>query len=680
VRRLILLCLFASVPLLAQTPAEKPGLLPTDVFEIEQAVAAQIAPDGKTIVYVRRFADIKTDGRYSNLWQINVDGSDHRPLTTGHFSDNAPLFSPDGKRLAFVSNRDGAPQIYQLFFDNGQIARISNLQSAPGNLAWAPDGKTLAFTMHVLGSAPKIKDMPAAPKDAKWAEPAKVIDRLVYRFNGRGYLEEGFSQIFVLPIEGGTPRQISSGNFQHDTPLVFAPDGKAILTSVNRRADWDMEPLDTEVWEFNVADGAAKALSARKGPDDAIAISPSGKRLAYVGFDDRYQGYQVRRLYVAARDGSGAKMISGKLDRDVENPTFSPDGGSIFFAYDDEGRTRLAKIGVDGGNVMNLAEDLGSGITSVAVGDGFTLSKNGSAAFTTRRGTSAGEVGYLSSLQGSRAQTLTSLNLDLMSQRRLAPIEEIWVDSRHDQRKVHAWIMKPPGFDPAKKYPLILEIHGGPFAAYGPLFDIEKQVWAARGFVVAYANPRGSTSYGEEFANLIHHAYPGDDFFDLDSVVDAVVAKGYIDAEELYVTGGSGGGVLTCWLIGRTDRYRAAATVYPVINWFSWVLTSDVPAFGAKYWFPGMPWEQTEHYMKRSLFSVFENVKTPTLVITGELDWRTPISESEQYYTALKLKGVDTQLVRVPDEPHGIRVRPSHHMAKILSIVGWFEKYRKPVE
>jgi acylaminoacyl-peptidase len=237
--------------------------------------------------------------------------------------------------------------------------------------------------------------------------------------------------------------------------------------------------------------------------------------------------------------------------------------------------------------------------------------------------------------------------------------------------------VKPPDFNPSKTYPLILEIHGGPFANYGDRFSLEHQVWAAKDYVVVYTNPRGSTSYGGEFGNLIHHAYPGDDFYDLNSGVDAVIAKGYVDPDQLYVTGGSGGGVLTSWMIGRTTRFRAAATIYPVINWYSFVLTTDIGAFVAKYWFPGMPWDNVEHYEKRSLLSVVKNVKTPTMVMTGEEDYRTPISEAEQYYQALKLLGVEAVLVRVPGEPHGIRRRPSHHIAKMLNIVGWFDQHRK---
>jgi dipeptidyl aminopeptidase/acylaminoacyl peptidase len=674
----------------AAAPAHK-GLQPSDVFDLEQAADPQLSPDEKFIVYVRRFADIKTDRRHSNLWRVDTDGGEHRPLTYGAFNDANPVFSPDGKQLAFTSNRDGSAQIWIYWLESGQMARITNLTEGPNNLAFSPDGKSIAFTSFVGAKGPRIvTDMPAAPEGATWAEPAKTYDRLVYRANGAGYLDTGFDHIFVVPAEGGTPRQISRGDFTHNTAPRFTPDGKAVVVSANRRADWDLEPLDTELWEFPVGSGEPRQISNRKGPDGDPALSPDGKKIAYVGFDDRYQGYQVGELYVAPRDGSSApKSLTAKLDRDAEDPAWAPDGRSIFFRYEDHGRAFLARVDMDG-NIAKLAEDLGSSASAYSGGGLFTVGPKGGVAFATSDSYRIGDIAYLpppsaAAKKGGPAdppkpRRLTDVNSDLLSQRTLGQVERLETPSKHDQRPIEAWLVKPPNFDPAKKYPLILEIHGGPFAAYGPHFDIEKQVWAARGFMVVYANPRGSTSYGQEFGNLIHHAYPGDDFFDLDSVVDAVIAKGNVDTDELYVTGGSGGGVLTCWTIGRTDRYRAAVTVYPVINWFSWVLTSDLPAFGTKYWFPGVPWEHTEHYMKRSLFSVFGNVVTPTMVITGEEDWRTPISESEQYYTALKLKGVEAVLVRVPGEPHGIRVRPSHHIAKILNIVGWFEKHRKPAD
>jgi acylaminoacyl-peptidase len=524
--------------------------------------------------------------------------------------------------------------------------------------------------------------MPTPPEGAKWAEPAKVIDKLVYRFNGAGYLKSGYTHLFVVPTDGGTARQISQGKFQHGgigsfaSEAVWTPDGKSLIMSANRRAEADADPLNTEVYEFSVADGTVKALTDRKGPDDNPAVSPDGKHIAYVGFDDKYQGYQVRKLYVMKRDGGGSRLLTGDLDRDAFGPRWAPDGSGIYFLSADHGNTGLHFIALDG-KLRKLAGNIGSGTSAYGGGASFSVAKNGSFAITHTRPNVPGDI----AVGGGDAKgpgVITAVNKGLLSGRTLGTVEEITYESSKDHRKIQGWIIKPPGFDPAKKYPLILEIHGGPFANYGDRFDLEKQLMAARGYVVLYTNPRGSTSYGQEFGNLIHHAYPGDDFHDLNSGVDAVLARGYVDPEQLYVTGGSGGGVLTCWVIGHTRRFRAAVTVNPVINWYSFVLTADIGPWIHKYWFPGLPWDNVEHYEKRSLLSVVKKVKTPTMVLTGEADYRTPMSDSEQYYQALKILGVESVLVRVPDEPHGIQVRPSHHMSKILHIISWFDKHRKP--
>jgi acylaminoacyl-peptidase len=260
----------------------------------------------------------------------------------------------------------------------------------------------------------------------------------------------------------------------------------------------------------------------------------------------------------------------------------------------------------------------------------------------------------------------------------LGETEEIWFNSSYDNRRIQGWIVKPPDFDGHNTYPLLLEIHGGPFANYGDRFSAEVQLYAQAGYVVLYINPRGSTSYGEEFGNLIHHNYPGQDYDDLISGVDAVIDRGYIDENQLFVTGGSGGGVLTSWIVGKTDRFRAAVAAKPVINWYSFALTSDSYNFFYKYWFPGYPWEHTDHYMKRSPLSLVGNVKTPTMLLTGEVDYRTPISESEQYYQALKLLKIDTALVRIPDASHGITARPSNLISKVLHILKWFDRYKVP--
>jgi len=661
--------------------AQTSGMKPEDVFQMEYAGDPQISPDGKQIVYVRQFSDIMSDRNYSNLWIINVDGSGQRPLTSGNFSDTSPAWSPDGTRLLYTSNRGegGKTQIYLRWMDSGQTSALTNIENSPAGIGWSPDGKQVSFLSLVKGKGPSVITMPAAPSGAKWAEPATVVDKLVYRFNGPGYLPHGYIHLFVVPAEGGTPRQLTSGNLHYGPATgggstAWTSDGKSILISANLREDWEYEPRDSEVYEVSVADGKVRALTNRRGPDGGPVASPDGRFIAYTGYDDRYQGYQVAKLSVMNRDGSGTHILCAELDRDPVNLTWASDNSGLYFAYDDQGNSKLGFCTLDG-KMRTITGSLGSGGSSYSGGVNFTVAKNGAITFAHTTPAIPGDVAYLAT--GATApKVLTGVNDDLFAQRKLGAVEEFWYESSLDKKRMQGWLLKPPDFDPAKKYPLFLEIHGGPFANYGSRFDVEKQIWAAMGYVVVYVNPRGSTSYGEQFGNLIHHAYPGDDFYDLNSGVDAVMAKGFIDAGRLYVGGGSGGGVLTAWMIGRSTRFRAAVSYYPVINWASWTLNSDIPIVGAKYWFPGNPWDYPEQFWKRSLLSVVKNVKTPCMVLTGEEDYRTPISESEQYYTALKLLKVDAVLVRVPGEPHGVRRRPSHGMAKILYIAGWFDRYK----
>jgi dipeptidyl aminopeptidase/acylaminoacyl peptidase len=684
-RTISVLCLVLALGFVVH--AQQSRLTVNDIFNLELATDPQISPDGKRIIYVRQFTDIMNDRRHSNLWIINFDGTDHRPLTSGNFNDTSPRWSPDGTQIIYLSNRDQAPggpsQIYRRWMDSGETAKITSLTQQPSGITWSPDSKWISFTMLVPDQAPSIIKMPSPPEGAKWAEPAKVIDKLVYRFNALGYLKAGYIHLFIIPIEGGTPRQISSGKFQHGGPFgaseaVWSPDSRSLIISVNRNENYELNARDTDVHEFPIADGSVKRLTNRKGPDNNPQISPDGKLIAYVGFEDKFQGYQVTQLHLMNRDGSNQRVISSKWDRDVTVFRWAHDSNSLYFTSNDQGNTGLYATSLDG-NVRKLLNNVGSTTSAYGGSSVFSIAKNGAFAITQTRPNNPGDIAS-GNLSDAKIRVLTTVNEDLIGNRKLGQVEEIWYTSSKDNRKIQGWIIKPPDFDPAKKYPLILEIHGGPFADYGDRFDLEKQLMAASGYVVLYTNPRGSTSYGGEFGNLIHHAYPGDDFFDLNSGVDAVVAKGYIDPEQLYVTGGSGGGVLTCWMIGRTPRFRAAVTVYPVINWYSFVLTSDIGNWTVNHWFPGFPWDHVDHYEKRSLLSVVKNVKTPTMVLTGEADYRTPMSDSEQYYQALKLLGVESVLVRVPDEPHGIQVRPSHHISKILHIVGWFDQHRKKAE
>ena len=674
---IVLTIFFAALPQVLRAQDNSHKLTAMDEFQLQQATDPQISPDGTKIVYVRRFADPMTDRRYSNLWIINADGGEHRPLTTGNRSDTSPRWSPDGTRIAYLSDADGKQQLYVRWMDSGQTARITNVEEAPDAIAWSPDSRELSFSALVLGKGPHLADLPAPPPGAKWADPPNAYNRLVYRFNGVGYLKPGFMQVFVVAADGGAPRQITTGDFPNGgselggaSRASWSPDGKFLIKSVNRHPESDHEYFDTNVYEFSVADGTIRQLTSRKGPDNNAIVSPDGKWIAYTGFDDRYQGHQTTKLYLMTRDGGSPHALSEKLDRDVASPQWAEDNSGIYFQYDDQGDTKIGFSTVDG-NFKKVADHVASSVSSYG-GGSFSVAHKVAIAITLRSNDNPGDIEIAT---GGGIKSLKSLNRELLAQKIPGRVEETWYESSKDHHKIQGWIIKPPGFDPSKKYPLILEIHGGPFADYGDRFDFEKQVWAAMGYVVFYANPRGSTSYGEEFANLIHHAYPGDDFYDLNSGVDAVIAKGYVDTDNLFVTGGSGGGVLTSWTIEHTDRFRAAASLYPVINWYSFVLTSDIP-FTAKYWFPGNPWDYTDQYMKRSLTDEVEKVKTPTLVMTGEQDFRTPLSEAEQFYAALKLLNVDAVLVRVPEEPHGISRRPSHHVAKMLYVAGWFDQHK----
>ena len=673
--------LLMSALLRAET--EIKPLQPLDIFEFEYAGDPTISPDGRLIVYVRHFSDIMTDQRYTNLWLIKADGTGHRALTTGNYHDGSPQWSPDGSRILYLSNREGAAQIYVRWMDTGEAAKVTNLQEAPSAPAWSPDGRSIAFKALVPEPPLTFAELPPRPARAQWAEPLAIVDSYMYRYDGMGYLRRGYVHIFVVPAEGGTARQISKGDFHHGRPrvhasgLVWTPDGKYLLMSTNRHSNYEFDPANTEIYEFEVATGEVRALTDRHGPDSQPAVSPDGKQIAFVGFDDKYLSYQLRHLYVMNRDGSQIRRISPEVDRSFMRPVWTPDGSGVLCLQANQGDTRIVQVSLDG-KLKVVSGNVGTAGLAFSFGASFSVSKTGAFSFPYSSVEIPGDIA-VASPEHPKPRILTGVNDDLFSDRTLGSVEEIWYSSSLDQRRIHGWIMKPPGFDASRKYPLILQIHGGPFAYYGAKFSLNMQMSAAQGYVVLYTNPRGSTSYGADFANEIHYKYPGDDFYDLNSGVDFMLARGYIDPENLFVTGGSGGGILTCWMIGRTDRFTAAASLYPAINWYAFVLTIDDPLL-LKYQFPGFPWDHLEHYESRNLLSVVKNVKTPTMLLTGEKDYRTPLWEAEQYYRALKLLDVETVLVRVPGEPHGVQNRPSHHMDKLLTVLGWFEHYKKGKE
>jgi acylaminoacyl-peptidase len=647
-----------------------------DIFELETAGDVQISPDGRTIVYVRTRNDVMTDQPRANLWMIDAKSGAHRPLRSDGDSHRSPRWSPDGTRVAYISNAEGKPQLFVRWLDTGQTALLTNLVEGPGDLTWSPDGRSIAFTSFVPSEAVSLATPPPKPEGAEWADSVTVIDRAVFRADGHGYLETGATHVFIVSAEGGSPRQLTQGDADHNGPLAFAPNGKTLYVSANRRADRDQQPLDSEIYAVDVDSGALSALTKRLGPDQHPVVSPDGKQIAYLGFDDRQQSYQITQLYVMDADGGNARAVSGAIDLEMEAPVWAADGRSVFVVYDQAGVRKVGRLSL-GGELTELASPVGaSDVGRPYTGGGFSVSRAGALAFVQASISRPGDVALVEGRDAARV--LTSLNDDLFGHKQLGEVERLTWASSHDGKTIEGWLVKPPGFDPAKKYPLLLEIHGGPHTAYGPVFSVEMQRYAAAGYLVMYTNPRGSTSYGEDFANSIHLAYPGFDYDDLMSGVDAVIAQGHVDTRNLFVTGGSGGGVLTAWIVGKTDRFRAAVVAKPVINWTSFVLTADMTPYFHRYWFKAFPWEDQADYWRRSPLSLVGNVKTPTMLLTGEADYRTPMSETEQYYQALKLRQVPTAMVRVPEASHGLTGRPSQFIAKIDNILAWFERYRVP--
>lgn len=652
----------------AQMEGQQANVLePIDIFDMESVSDPRISPDGSKILYVRSGSDIMTDKRYSNIWIINTDGTNHRPVTSGHDGNSQPRWSPDGTQIVYVSGSTGSSQIHKRWMDSGETTVLTNVQTGPHGISWSPNGKQIAFFGTVPTNAEFKVNLPREPDGAEWAAPAKVIDRHVYRFDRVGYLK-GYKHLFVVPSGGGTARQLTSGRFNfagyRGGQTVWSTDSKHVYVSTNLNDDWEAEGYrQSDIYQVSTSDGSMERLTDRDGPDGNPEPSPDGKLLAYTGYDNKKMATQISHIYTMDLQTKKIREVKTKLDRGVSSIRWSADSKNIFFTYADKGNTKLARTSLKGKH----------NIQAESLGRGYSMAKDGRFVFVTTKpdlpsDLAVGQAGT------SGAKIITSVNSDILNHKELGKVEEIWYKSSLDGRDIQGWIIKPPGFDPSKKYPLIIKIHGGPFANYGDRFYLEKQIMAAEGYVVLYTNPRGSTSYGEKFAQLIHHDYPGDDFYDLNSGVDAAIKKGYVDEQNLFVTGGSGGGVLTCWMIGRTTRFKAAVTVYPVINWYSFVLYSDIP-WTANYWFPGMPWDHVEKYESKSLLSVVKNVTTPTMVLTGEADYRTPMPDSEQYYSALQMLGVESVLVRVPDEPHGISVRPSHHISKMMHIMGWINKY-----
>jgi len=644
-----------------------------DLFDLAYATDPQISPDGEHIAYVRRQNDIMTDRAQSSIWMVDVTSGEETPFAGRNGSAFSPRWSPDGSRIAYVSTEGGKPQLWVKWLETREAVKLTGLPNSPSNISWSPDGRSIAYSMLVEDSAPKLGSAPSGrPEGAKWAEPLDITDLVNFRADGAGELSPGFEKIFSISATGGSPRQLTFGPFHDGGPLSWSPDGESITFSANRNPDWQTDPLESEIWKLEISTLNVAKLTNRNGPDAGARYSPDGRSIAYVGFDDAGKAYENTELYVMDSSGENSRILTQDWDFGVDAIAWDSDSRGVYVQYDERGETKITRIGLNGATQTVVEGVSGGGLDRPYTGGSFSVARNDTIAFTGGTGTRPPEV-KVTGRNGARY--LTDLNSGLRTTKSLGEVREISVASSHDGQEVQGWLTLPPGYTEGTRVPLILEIHGGPFAAYGPHFATDNQLYASAGYAVLSANPRGSTSYGESFAQEIDKAYPSQDYDDLMSIVDRAVEIGVADADRLFVTGGSGGGVLTSWIVGKTTRFRAAATQKPVINWTTQALTADGTGYFGLYWIGSRPWEDPEKFWNQSPLSLIGNVKTPTLVVVGSEDYRTPVSEAQQYYSALKLAGVPSAFIRVPGASHAITARPSQSAAKASAILAWFERY-----
>lgn len=644
-----------------------------DLFNIEFAANPVIMPNGTQVLYERISMDIMSDSRRSNLWIVDIESKRHIPFLSDTQNHSSPVFSKDGSKLAYLSSKEGSTQIYVTDMATNTTARVTNVAMRPSALHFSPDGKNLAFTMFTPVKNKPLFVLPFKPEGAKWAEDPLVVDNTLFRRDGVGMNRPGNMHVYVVPSIGGTARQVSQGKFDFSGGIDWSKDSEHLYVSVNTRVDREFDVFNSDLHKINIHTGEMLRLTDESGPESAPSVSPKGDLIAFLGFEDNGKSNQITQLFVMETNGKNKKSLTPNLDRSVSDIKWAENGKGLYFSYDDHGKKNVAHVTLSG-KIKSKTDALGGlSIGRPYTSGDYAITPKEEIIFTLSTGDRPADLAIMN--KRGKITPITDLNSDVFDHKTINKPELLTIKSSEDNLDLKAWIVKPPNFDPNKKYPLILEIHGGPHTAYGPEFSSEVQLFAAAGYVVLYGNPRGSTSQGNEFANLIDKNYPSQDYNDLIDMVDATIAKGFIDEENTFVTGGSGGGVLTAWIIGKTDRFKAAVVAKPVINWVSMIGTSDIYTFMTRYWFTDLPWNDIDQYWQRSPLSLVGNVKTPTMVLTGELDVRTPMSESEQYYGALRLQGVESSLVRIQGAYHGISAKPSNLARKVGFILAWFDKY-----
>lgn len=659
-------------PICAQETHSTTRLTTEHYFELERLSNAQISPDGARIVYTRQQANKIEDKWESSLWIVNADGSQHRFLTKG----SNPRWSSDGKRILYLA--DGEPRGTQIFVRwidiDGPPTQVTHATEKVADARWSPDGKSIAFCMFVPQKNTWSISLPTEPQGAKWTAAPRIVESLHYRQDQIGFLDDGYTHLFVVQADGGTPRQITSGKWSVASGetrgalvMDWTPDSKSIVFDADRSADADLKYKNSQLLVADVETGAIRELVAKPGSWSHPVVSPDGRSVAFTGYPASTHTHSVSDLYVVPLTGGEPRKISGDYDRDPLNLRWAPDASGLYFDADDRGSRNIQFAPISGG-----VKSVTSGAHVLSMD---SVSSDLVAAGTDSDPDNPPEVVRFNLRRPQEMVKLTNVNAGLLAGKHLGKTEEIDYVSTGNA-KVQAWIVKPPDFDATKKYPLILEIHGGPFAMYNVAFNYMFQNFAANDFLVLYVNPRGSTGYGSDFSNGIDHNYPGPDFDDLMAGVDTTIAKGFVDTSRMYVSGCSGGGVLSSWVIGHTDRFAAAAVRCPVIDWLSMTGNTDIPLFTLSF-FKKPFWEDPTDWLAHSSIMSVGRVTTPTLLMTGVLDRRTPMPQTEEYFAALKVRGVPVTLLQFEGEYHGTGSKPSNFIRTQLYMMSWFKRYTR---
>ena len=678
------LALFAAALLAAASASAATPFEPADIYRISMTDKVEVSPDGAHVLFTRQQFDIQTDRRTTEWWLATVgkSGLDKHLLIPAQANAGGAVWAPDGKRIAYVAPWLGKPQIWVMDVTEGVGKPVTSGSVGPGDLAWSPDGSRIAFTGRVDAPMPNVPGMPEKPAGATWAPDPRVISDWQYRTNEGGYIKAGADQLFVVaaPRDSGvgTPTQLTRGDAdQIAGPASWAPDGQSLIYSADSRPVAERRGFDgIEIYRIPVGGGTPERLTSIDGTEQDAKLSPDGQWLAWIGQPKTTKFYSQPGLWLKKLAGGEPVRLTANLDRPVGDFEWAKDGRSLMVAYGDAGLTRVAAIPVTGGPAKVIVPAIGGTRLYLPSAGGDWSMGSDVHAFTTVEADRPAAMGVM---KAGRLIGKIDFNDKWRAEKTIGAMERLtW--KAPDGLSVEGWLQYPPNFDASKKYPVALEIHGGPNGDYGPYFSVTHQLYAAAGYVVLWSNPRGSTGYGETFANGITPEYggeyPGPDHDDLMAGVDEVLKRPWADARNQFIGGGSGGGVLTTFAIGKTDRFNAAAALRPVTDWSIQALTSDISALTLSNWVVGNPWENRDLYWRRSTFSRIGNVKTPTLLITGEADFRTPIAQTEAYYQALKVRGVPAMMVRLPEANHGMG-RPSQWLQSNLAVIDWYNRYLK---